>query len=212
MLPDESAVPHTPMGNGAAAAAPERSGGVRLRVVAWIFLRIGATAFGGLGATLALLERELVDGRGLVTRDDLAEALAATRLLPGPTVVQMIAYSGYVLRGWRGSLVATVAFLAPSVLAMLGLAAGYDAVAASPVSAPALDGLAAAVVGLIAATGFRIARASVQGPRAGALAIAAFTAGAGWGASAAAVVAVAGVLGIGLLGAAGDGPREGGGR
>jgi chromate transporter len=209
MMPDESAVPRTPMGN---AAAAERSGCIRLGVVAWIFLRIGATAFGGLGATLALLERKLVNGRRLLTREDLAEALTATRLLPGPTVVQVIAYAGYVLRGWPGSLVATVAFLAPSVLAMLGLAIGYDAVATSPVSAPALDGLAAAVVGLIVATGFRIARASVQGPRAGALAIAAFTAGAGWGVSAAAVVAVAGVLGIGLLGAAGDGPREGGGR
>jgi chromate transporter len=209
MMPDESAVPCTPVGN---AAAAERSGGIRLGAVAGIFLRIGATAFGGLGATLALLERELVDGRRLLTRDDLALALAATRLLPGPTVVQVIAYAGYVLRGWPGSLVATVAFLAPSVLAMLGLALGYDAVAASPVSAPALDGVAAAVVGLIVATGFRIARVSVQGPRAGALAIAAFTAGAGWGASAAAVVAVAGVLGIGLLRAASDGPREGGGR
>jgi chromate transporter len=178
-------------------------------VVAWIFLRIGATAFGGLGATLALLERELLDRRRLVARDDVAEAVAATRLLPGPTVVQVVAYLGYVLRGWPGSLVATLAFLAPSVLAMLGLAVGYGAAAASPVSAPALGGLTAAVVGLIAATGFRLARATVQGPRAGALAIAAFTAGAGWGVSAAAIVAVAGVVGIGLLRSAADGPREG---
>jgi chromate transporter len=192
-----------------AAAAAERSGGIRLGVVAWIFLRIGATAFGGLGATLALLERELVDRRRLVARDDLAEAVAATRLLPGPTVVQVVAYLGYVLRGWPGSLVATVAFLAPSVLAMLGLAVGYGAAAASPVSAPALGGLTAAVVGLIAATGFRMARATVQGPRAGALAIAAFMAGAGWGVSAAAIVAVAGVVGIGLLRSAADGSREG---
>src|SRR6516165_1567327 len=129
MIADESDVPRTALG---AAAAAERSGGIRLGVVARIFLRIGATAFGGLGATLALLERELVDGRRLVAREDLAEAVAATRLLPGPTVVQVVAYLGYLLRGWSGSLVATVAFLAPSVLVMLGVAAGYGAAAASP--------------------------------------------------------------------------------
>jgi chromate transporter len=201
--------PRVPTGTPAAA---DRSGGIRLGVLAWIFLRIGATAFGGFGATLTLLEREFVIGRRRLASDDLAEALAATRLLPGSTVVQLIAYVGYRLRGWPGSLVATVAYLAPSVLVMFGLAVGYEAAAARPVSAPALGGLTAAVVGLVAATGVRIARTSVQRPRAGALAIAAFTAGAGWGASAAAIVAVAGLLGIGLLRAGGRAPQEGGGR
>jgi chromate transporter len=205
---NERPVPHARTGT---AAAAERSGGIRLETVAWIFLRIGATGFGGLGTMLSLLERELVEGRRLLTRDDLAEAVAVTRLLPGSTVVQVTAHVGYALKGWPGSLVATAAFLAPSVLAMFGLAVGYDAVVARPASAPALGGLTAAVVGLVAATGFRIARATLQRPRAGALAMAAFTAGAAWGVSAAAVVAIAGLMGIGLLGAAGSGPREGGG-
>ncbi len=41
----------------------------------WLFLRIGATAFGGLGAGLALIERDLVEKRRLLTREDVTEAL-----------------------------------------------------------------------------------------------------------------------------------------
>jgi hypothetical protein len=44
-------------------------------ILGWIFLRIGATAFGGLGTTLALIERELVTKRGVLTPAEVTEAL-----------------------------------------------------------------------------------------------------------------------------------------
>ena len=52
-----------------------------LRLAA-VVLQIGALAFGGLGATLALIERELIDQHSAI-----AEALTHTKLLPGSTVV-----------------------------------------------------------------------------------------------------------------------------
>src|SRR5688572_19049871 len=67
-----------------------------------IFLRVGALAFGGLGATVALIERELVDRHNALTRDDIAAALTHTKLLPGSTVVQIVAYLGWRLGGWAG--------------------------------------------------------------------------------------------------------------
>src|SRR3989442_1457970 len=97
-----------------------------------IFLRIGALAFGGLGPTLALIERELVDRRRVITRDDIAAALTHTKVLPGSTVVQVVAYLGWRLRGWPGSATATIAFILPSALLMLALAYGYAEVAATP--------------------------------------------------------------------------------
>ena len=51
------------------------SAGIRLGLLGWVFLRIGASAFGGLGAGLALIERDLVEKRSLLTRDDVTEAL-----------------------------------------------------------------------------------------------------------------------------------------
>jgi chromate transporter len=178
----------------------------------WIFLRTGATAFGGLGTAMALLEREFVEDRRLINAEDLADGLTTTRLLPGPTVVQVVAYVGFVLGGWPSSALAVMAFLAPSVLAMLVLSALYGPVAMSPAAIPALGGVAAAVVGLIAATALRLARTTLRGRVAIGLAIAAFTAGVSWGAGTLVIVIVAGLTGIPLLRASGEGLRERGSR
>ena len=90
-----------------------------------IFLRLGTLAFGGLGATLALIEREVVDRRAALSRQDVTDALSYTKVLPGSTVVQVVAYIGWLLGGWLGSAIATVAFLLPSAVLMVFLAAGY---------------------------------------------------------------------------------------
>jgi chromate transporter len=192
-----------------AQAEAEPTGPVSLVTLTWAFLAIGSTAYGGHGSALAMIEREFVARRRVMTADELAGALAATRLLPGPTVVQLAAYVGYTLGGWTGSALASSAFLLPSVLAMLVLAVFYERVATSPAAGPLLAGLSSAVVGLIAATGYRVGRSTLLRPRAAGLAIAAFAAGAGLGVNAAAVVVVAGLVGIPLLGAEGGGPAPG---
>jgi chromate transporter len=118
----------------------------------WAFLRIGATAFGGLGAALALVERELVSRRRWLTEADLTEALTYTKLLPGSTVIQVMAYLGYKLGGWSGPAVAAAAFIVPSALLMLLLAAAYVSATALPAIGPTVNGLTAAVVGVLLAT------------------------------------------------------------
>lgn len=65
----------------------------------WIFLRIGAAAFGDTGPVLVLLEREFIEKRAVLTPEDITEALTYTKILPGSTVVQIVAYLGYKLGG-----------------------------------------------------------------------------------------------------------------
>lgn len=161
-----------------------------------IFLRIGATAFGGLGAALALVERELVTKRQWLSAADVTEALTYTKLLPGSTVVQVVAYLGYKLGGWSGSAVATAAFVVPSALMMLVLAAAYVAVTALPAMRPAVNGLTAAVVGLLLATTYRLGKANIADPITLGLALASVVAGVVLGVSAAVIVVAAGLLGV----------------
>ena len=164
----------------------------------WVFLKIGLTAFGGLGAALALIERELVDRRRVLTKDQLTEALTFTKLLPGSTVVQVVSYAGYRLGGWFGSAIATAAFVLPSAVGMTLLAVLYVAVSDVPVVGAALKGLAAAVVGLLVATTFRLGQSNAKEPLTLVIAGAAF-AGAFLGVNAAAVVVVAGLIGLLIL-------------
>ncbi len=116
-----------------------------IRTLAWVFFRIGTSAFGE--TELVLIERELVDRRRVLTHQDLTDALTYTKPLPGSTVVQIVAYLAYRLGGWSGSAVATIVYLLPSTLAMMVLAAGYLAVSGLPLVRPAADGLTAAAVG-----------------------------------------------------------------
>lgn len=172
---------------------------LRLLEVGWVFLRIGAVAFGGLGAALALIQRELVERRRVLTAADVTEALTYTKLLPGSTVVQVVSYLGFRLHGWTGSALATVAFLVPSVLAMLGLAALYVSAESLPGIAPARNGLTAAVAGVLLATTVRIGRANLGDALTLALAVGAFGAAAFLGINAALVVITAGAIGIVFL-------------
>lgn len=182
---------------------------MRLLGVGAVFLRIGTLGFGGLGAALALIERELVHTRRVLAAEDLAEALTYTKLLPGSTVVQVVSYLGYKLGGWPGSALATAAFVFPSAVAMTMLAALYVAASSLPAIGPTANGLTAAVVGILLATTYRLGKANIHEPLTVTIALVAFVAGAFLDVSAALVVVAAGLLGIPLLSVAPT-SREGG--
>jgi len=88
-----------------------------LATVAWELVRIGVAAFGGMGATLALLLSELGARRGWITDHDVAEALAITQTLPGSSSVPVVAFLGWKLGGWPGALIAPFSFVTvPAVM------------------------------------------------------------------------------------------------
>lgn len=122
------------------------------------FLGLGLRAFGGLGAVLALLTRDLVGRRAWLRETDVTEALTYTKLLPGSTVVQVVAYLGWRLRGWPGAALATAGFLLPAFALMVALAAGYQHVAALAGVPAALRGLTAAVAGVLLVTAWTLGK------------------------------------------------------
>lgn len=171
----------------------------------WVFLRIGVTAFGGLGAALAIIEQELVERRKALTATDITESLTYTKLLPGSTVVQVVSYLGYKLGGWPGSALATAAFILPSAAIMIALAAAYVAATALPNTEPTINGLTAAVVGILLATTYRLGRQNFRNPLMLAITLAAFLTGAFLNVNAALIVVAAGLLGIPFFSSSGGG-------
>ena len=139
-----------------------------LPTLGWTMIKLGAVAFGGLGATLALLQGALVDRRRWLEERDIAEALALTQALPGSTGVQVVAYLGWRLRGWPGALVAAVTFIAPAAALMIALAAATLSLPDKPWVQGALTGVQVAVVGLVAAAMWRLARGNAKGRALGA--------------------------------------------
>jgi chromate transporter len=95
----------------------------RLRELAWIFLRLGLTAFGGPAAHIALMRNEFVQRRKWLSDERFLDLLGATNLIPGPNSTEMAIHIGYLRVGWPGLIVAGSAFIFPAML--LTLAFGW---------------------------------------------------------------------------------------
>src|SRR5260370_35592598 len=81
----------------------------RLRELALNFLKIGATAFGGPPAHIAMMEEEFVGRRGWLAHQRFLYLIGAVTLLPGPNSTELARCFGYVRRGWLGLVAAGVA-------------------------------------------------------------------------------------------------------
>jgi chromate transporter len=97
----------------------------RLREVAAYFLRLGATAFGGPAAHIALMEEECVRRRKWITQQRFLDVLGAANLIPGPTSTELAMHIGYARAGWSGLVIAGICFITPAALAVGLLAVFY---------------------------------------------------------------------------------------
>jgi len=157
-------------------------------------LRLGAAAFGGLGATMTLIQRELVERRGWLEARDLKDALAFTKPLPGSTVVQVVTFLGWRLGRWPGALAATLAFLVPATVLMTATAAATFALPDAAWARGAVAGVQVAATGLLASAFWRLAREEARSWVTLGMMVTAFIAG--LFVSAALVVAVAAAGGL----------------
>lgn len=164
--------------------------------VAGAFLQLGIQGFGGLGAVLALINHYLVERRGWLNETDVTEALTYTKLLPGSTVVQVVAYLGWKLGGLAGAIASTIAFLLPAFLVMLCLAVGYCFIAPFSQVSAAVGGLTASVMGLLAMTTWKLGRKNLSRSWELVVAITVFVASARYNFNPAFLVIAAGCLGV----------------
>jgi len=160
------------------------------------FLTIGVQGFGGLGAVLTLINRSVVQRRSWLTVTDITEALTYTKVLPGSTTVQVVAYLGWKLHGWGGALMSTSAFLLPAFLVMLFLAASYRVLSSLVGVKEALSGLTAAVVALLVITTWTLGRKNITGIEGIIVALLVFITSVCYKVNPALLVVAAGLLGI----------------
>lgn len=87
-----------------------------------VFLRLGATSFGGPSAHLALFRVEFVEKRGWLTDARYAELVAFCQALPGPSSSQVALLAGKQRGGWLGAMAAWLGFTLPGAVAMAAMA------------------------------------------------------------------------------------------
>ena len=133
-----------------------------VREIAWLFLRLGATSFGGPAAHIALMEREVVQRRGWLTHEQFLDMLGATNLIPGPNSTEMAIHIGWSRARWAGLLVAGACFIAPSALITLVLARVYVRCGTRPEASGMLYGIKPVVIAILVQALGRLGRSALK--------------------------------------------------
>lgn len=121
-----------------------------------LFISFTFLALQGFGGVLPVVQRELVEKRGWMTREEFIEDWAVAQIMPGPNVVNLALMVGGRYFGLKGAMAALGGMLAVPMVLVLALAIGYSQISEHPGVADALRGMAAVAAGLIGATGLRL--------------------------------------------------------
>ncbi|HLX64220.1 MAG TPA: chromate efflux transporter [Planctomycetota bacterium] len=114
------------------------------------FTRLGATAFGGPAAHIAMMEDEFVRRRAWITRERFLDLFGTANLLPGPTSTEMALLLGRERGGWIGLLLAGAGFILPAFFMVVAIAAFFAAGGERPGLLSAMRGMQPVIVAVIA--------------------------------------------------------------
>jgi chromate transporter len=134
----------------------------RWRELAAVFLKIGAMSYGG-PAIMGIMQAEIQEKRGWLSRERFLEGLALVNMLPGPAATQLGIFIGYDRAGWRGGVLAGLCFMLPAFFIMLGLTLLYTTYGTLPFARDAFYGLGPVVLGIFVVAVVRLGRTALQG-------------------------------------------------
>jgi len=89
------------------------------------FLRLGTSGFGGPIAVVGYMQRDLVEQRGWIAKDDFLNGVALGQTMPGPLAAQVAMWVGYLRRGTLGAAATAAAFIIPSFVMVTAVAVLY---------------------------------------------------------------------------------------
>lgn len=121
-----------------------------------LFWSFTALALQGFGGVVAVVQRELVDRKQWLTREEFLEDWAVAQILPGPNVINLSLMLGDRHFGLRGALAAMAGLLVFPLMIVLVMAIVFAGISDLAVAQGAMRGMGAVVAGMIAATGLRL--------------------------------------------------------
>ena len=136
-----------------------------LRELTAYFLRLGTLGFGGPIALAGYMQRDLVEDRNWISKEEYVEGLALAQLAPGPLAAQLAMYLGWVRGGLLGGSSIGVAFVLPSFLMVLALAALYLSFGGLAWMRGAFYGIGAAVIAIIGRSVWKLGKLTLAKDR-----------------------------------------------
>jgi chromate transporter len=126
------------------------------------FLHLGTFGFGGPIALAGYMQRDLVERRRWISKQDYVEGLALAQLAPGPLAAQLAIYLGWVRGRTLGATLVGIAFVLPSFLMVLVLSAFYVHLDGLTWMRGAFYGIGAAVIAIISRSAFKLVKLTLS--------------------------------------------------
>lgn len=126
-----------------------------------LFLYIGATGFGGV-AMLPKIRAHLVDETKFLSGERYDYGIALAQMLPGPTIVQVAAFTGYSLYGYLGGLLCSLAIFIPAATLMYALTVLYFTFQSAAIVADIVIGMSAVIIIIVLQATYSAARTSLS--------------------------------------------------
>ncbi|MCM3633286.1 MULTISPECIES: chromate transporter [Paenibacillus] len=116
------------------------------RQIIWGMMKTGVIGFGGGPSVVPLIRHEAVQQYGWLSDEEFAEVFVLANTLPGPIATKMAGYLGYRLKGTLGAIIAVLAHILPSSVAMIICMSMVKFFSSSPI----VQGMISAVVPVVA--------------------------------------------------------------
>ena len=124
------------------------------------FFKIGAFTLGGGYAMIPIIEAEVVDKYKWVDKEQFIDLIAVSQSCPGVFAINVSTFIGYKLKGTKGAICTTLGTALPSFLIILAIAMFFSQFEDNKIVAAMFRGIRPAVVALIAAPTFNLAKSA----------------------------------------------------
>src|SRR5437899_9184873 len=131
---------------------------VPIRDLVLYYLRLGALGFGGPVALVGQMEKELVQERKWLTKEEMREGIAVCQSMPGPLAIQVGIFISYLRGGFWGAWAGGWAFILPNFVIVATLGVLYVQLGGLPAVTAIFYGVSPAVIALIVHSCYRLAK------------------------------------------------------
>ncbi|MCM0649610.1 chromate transporter [Clostridium swellfunianum] len=126
------------------------------------FFKIGLFSFGGGYAMIPIIQKEIVNKRAWVHKDEIIDVLAVAQSTPGAVAVNSATAIGYKIYGKKGAFFSTIGVALPSFLIIITIASLFARIKDYKFVQNAFDGIGAAVVALIITATISVSKNSIK--------------------------------------------------
>lgn len=125
--------------------------------------RTGILGYGGGPSVIPLIRHEAVVRYGWLSDDEFGEVLALANALPGPIATKMAAYLGYRKKGVLGAVIAVLAHILPTCIAMIALLSAVTFLSSSKVVAGMIAGVTPVIAVMLGTMAYEFGEKAVKG-------------------------------------------------